>query len=153
MKWYFRGILFVMIIFSFLFVVGFFHSSSLAEIEEEAFPIWEEDRIIGLNYKITIGKSIKDKRVTITTHVLDSIYHYKDVKTIDQFSVYFIIDNKAKYSYSLKDIYIVDTSTNIVIENIPYSRSNVDNRFYFLLTKKSFQKYNKKYCIQVVLER
>ena len=155
MKQYLKFSLFIGGILLFLLAgVGFFQYTSIEEeIEEEAFPIWEEDHIIGLNYEITMGKNIDNQIITVTTHILDSIYHYKDIQEIEQFLVNFVIHNHTKYSYFLKDVYVIDTVTNMVMADISYSKGSMNNHFQFSLTRKNFQNYDEKYRIQVVLER
>lgn len=97
----------IIILFSLLFLLFLFlqkptHYSD--SIIEEAIPIREEENITGIEYHIQIGKKVKDASLDINTHILDSIYHYKDISLIDQFTVKIIMKNQSKYPYLLKKI-------------------------------------------------
>ena len=109
-------------------------------IKEEAFPVRKQDLIVGLNYKISIN-SKKDKLI-INTKVIDSINHYKDFNSINNFFIKLIIDNNSKNKYYLKKIEINNDSNCIKKYNyniLLNKRKNV----LFLLDDKIINKIKK----------
>ena len=71
-------------------------SSELYDISEEASPIREGDRIVGMDYSVTLGEDVKGNNVNIATSILSSIVHYKDINSINDFYIDYI--NK-KFAY------------------------------------------------------
>ena len=110
------------------------------EINEEAFPVRKQDIIVGLNYKISINTK-KDKLI-INTKLIDSINHYKDFNSINNFFIKMIIDNNSKKKYYLKKIEINNNSNCIKKYNyniLLNKRKNV----LFLLDDKIINKIKK----------
>ena len=102
---------------------------------EEASPIREEDKMVGMNYTITLDKYIKKNNLSIDTSIISSINHYKDINTIDNFYVDLKIDNKSKYDYVLKSIIIINK--NKTSKKIKYKRNKRKN-IYFIKLKKEY---------------
>lgn len=110
-------------------LLGCFNNNFLAkkvtydsDFLEEVIPIRNEENIIGINYYITLTKSYNDDK--ITTHIIDSIYHYKELDNTNNFLVTIILKNNSKYNYRLKkvllknnDIIRRDFSYNIKVKS------------------------------------
>ena len=147
----------IFIIISFLFFFLFFlvvfsKPLSLEKIEEEAIPIREDGIIIGMDYYITINKYMKDDSITISSHVLDSILHYKEPSLIHNFFIRLSIDNKSKFDYLLKNIRIIDNYSNIVLEELSYKKDG-KNSFIVFLPDTIFKKSDILYKIQIEIEK
>jgi len=110
------------------------------EINEEAFPIRKQDIIVGLNYKISINTK-KDKLI-INTKLIDSINHYKDFNSINNFFIKMIIDNNSKKKYYLKKIEINNNSNCIKKYNYNILLNKKKN-VLFLLDDKIINKIKK----------
>ena len=147
-------ILFIIIIlFFFLFImIGFSKPLSLEKIGEEAFPIRDLDTIMGMEYVLTIYPYVKDSSLTVSSHILESILHYKDPSLIHDFFIRISIHNQSKYDYLLKSIRIIDTHTNLLIEEVSYEKEN-NNIFRFHLSEDFFHSYHSSYKIQIELEK
>lgn len=115
-------------------------------INEEATPIRELNEITGMNYKVDIDKSIKDKNIDIYSKIISSIYHYKDVNNIKDFLINLEIDN----DYIIDDINIVDDN-NYIIRNINYKKNGEE--IFFNLDECDFTNYNSNYDIKIKLKR
>ena len=110
------------------------------EINEEAFPVRKQDIIVGLNYKISINTK-KDKLI-INTKLIDSINHYKDFNSINNFFIKMIIDNNSKKKYYLKKIEINNNSNCIKKYNYNILLNKKKN-VLFLLDDKIINKIKK----------
>lgn len=145
-----------LVAFALLFMTtgfGLFYQPTYEEnIKEEAIPIRTAEVTTGLSYTITIGKRVQDKTIVLSSHILDSVLHYQDISMINHFFVQLEIKNYTSSSYLLKNISIVDTTTNVVIEDIPYV-DNQNNVFSFYLEQSFFQKYKKEYVAFIELEK
>ena len=115
-------------------------------ISEEVIPIREEDIITGIEYHIQIGKRVRNATLDINTHILDSIYHYKDISTIEKFTVKIIMDNQSKYSYLLKKIELLSQGKR---EDISYQLQGKDIILY--LNQSYFKNYHKDDMIILLL--
>ena len=133
--------------------IGFFYRPREDLIEEEAFPIREEDTITGMDYVITIGEKEKDKSFVISSHILDSILHYKEKDNIDNFLIRLKIENKSSSDYLLKSIRIIDDYNHTFVEDVSYRKDNDINQFSFQLSKNFFDRYQSFYKIQIELEK
>ena len=147
---YWKGIL--------LFIIGvlcLFHFTSLEEsqgkeiLSEEANPIREKEVIIGMEYTLTMRG---DTSMILSSHILDSIVHFKDLETIDTFLVRLVIDSPPSCLFTVKDIYVIDTMTNVFIRDIPYFYEEKEY-VVFTLEKEFFQVYRPEYQIQIELEK
>ena len=142
--------IYISIIGIIVFILFFtFDSKAQSIISEEASPIREEDKIVGFNYFITIGDKTNESNIMINTAILSSINHYKNIKSIDNFFIDLKIINNSKYSYSIKDIIIVDN--NKEIKKLKYKKKNTN--ISFKLTKDDLINYNSNYYIKIRLER
>jgi len=114
---------------------------------EESSPIREADKIVGMNYTITIDDSVKNKYLDIDTSIISSIKHYKDINFIDDFYVDLKIDNKSKYKYSIKDISL--------ISNGDYNKYNIDykNKNKYVVIKLNKDDFKDNYFIQIKLKK
>lgn len=115
-------------------------------ISEEVIPIREEDIITGIEYHIQIGKRVRKASLDINTHILDSIYHYKDISTIEKFTVKIIMDNQSKYTYLLKKIELLSQGKR---EDISYQLQGKDIILY--LNQSYFKNYHKNDMIILLL--
>ena len=137
-----------------LLILLFFYSNSKTNrelISEEANPIREKEIIKGMGYTITINEKEKKNNIKILSEILSSIYHYKDINTIDDFYVDLKIDNKTRYNYHLKDIKMINKEDDSLIRNINYNESIESVKFN--LNKKDFINYNSNYYIEIELEK
>lgn len=142
--------LFLFLVFSFFLLLLFYHPShGKGKIEEEVFPIREGDVIHGFQYVLSIEKEVNDSRLTLSTHILDSILHYKSLEDIDEVCVYLKIMNASPYTYLLQRIYLLDSSNQLFLQNISYDK---DKKCY-LLTKSFFESYQSSYKIQIELAK
>ena len=148
----------ILIIVTFLCMFGFIiyemnQAKYYSYIDEEATPIREDGVITGMLYEIRLGERVDDSSLTISSHILDSIAHYKDTSTIDKFKVELRIDNQSEYSYLLKNIQVIDQDTNQFIQNISYSKNGNSNSFVFQLKRDFFETYKSPYRIRIELEK
>lgn len=142
----------VVFLFSFLFyMIVFSKPLSMEKIEEEAIPIREDENMIGMDYYITINQYMKDNSIVISSHILDSIIHYKEPSLIHNFFVRLSINNQSKYDYLLKNIRVIDNSLNILIEDLSYQKEN--NTFLFYIPDNYFKKFQSRYNIQIEIEK
>ena len=152
MKTYMRLFLFL-VAFTILFMTtgfGLFYQPIYEEkIKEEAIPIRTEEVTTGLTYILTIGKQVQDKKLVLSTHILDSILHYKEIPTINHFLIQLKIENHTISAYLLKNISIIDSTTNVVIEDISYKKKKNSNTFSFYLNQSFFQNYKKEYILYI----
>jgi len=149
MKKYIILVLLVLLILG----VDFYQAKGKEEVMEEAIPIRENEVITGLEYRITIEEQVKENSFTISTHILDSILHYKNLNTIQEFFICLKIDNQSKNQYFIKSIYVIDADSNVFIQNIDYEDDTSFNQFSFLLDQEFFQTYESKYKIQIEFEK
>lgn len=140
-------------IFFYLIVLGllllFFYSDKKDYtylIHEEATPIRDLDEIKGMLYKIDIDNSINDKNISISSSIISSINHYKDVSSINHFFVNLEIDN----DYLIDDISIVDKN-NYIIRNVNFTKKSTD--IVLDLEKDDFTNYKNDYDIRIKLKR
>lgn len=139
----------IIIFFSLLLLLFIFlekPSNINSSISEEVIPIREEDIITGIEYHIQIGKRVRNATLDINTHILDSIYHYKDISTIEKFMVKIIMDNQSKYSYLLKKIELLSQGKR---EDISYQLQGKDIILY--LNQSYFKNYHKDDMIILLL--
>lgn len=139
----------IIIFFSLLLLLFLFLEKPTSRsdyISEEVVPIREEDIITGIEYHIQIGKRVKNASLDINTHILDSIYHYKDISTIEKFTVKIIMDNQSKYTYLLKKIELLCQGKR---EDISYQLQGKDIILY--LNQSYFKNYHKDDMIILLL--
>ena len=142
--------LFLFLFLFFFLILLFYHpSQGKGKIEEEVFTIREKDVIHGFQYVLSIEKEVNDSRMTLSTHILDSILHYKSLDDIDEVCIYLKIINDSPYTYLLQRIYLLDSSNQLFLQNIPYDK---DKKCY-LLTKAFFESYRSSYKIQIELAK
>lgn len=127
------------IVFIFLILLSISSSRELYDISEEASPIREGDSIVGMDYVVTIGKDVKREDINISTSIISSILHYKDIDTINDFYVDLKINNKSRGRYLLKNIMMVSNG-GLVNRNIKYKKNN--NYISIRLSKKDLLDYN-----------
>lgn len=135
-------------IFLFFFSSADIYASTL--VNEEASPIREGNNITGMDYVITIGKKVKKDNVYISTSILSSINHYKDVRNIDIFNVDLKINNQSNYSYFIKSISIIDGN---ITKNIEFKNSKDGNYVFFNLSKNDLLECGVNSYIQIKLEK
>lgn len=140
-----------LIIISIIFILttAFRTTTEEQTITEEAIPIRNNEEIIGLNYSITIPNNIKDNKVIIPTKILDSINHYKDIRSINNFKVIIIINNNSKYIYKVTNIYISSNKKNK--QKIKYHNSN--NKISFILTNNRLINQYEKLHINIEIKK
>ena len=130
-----------------LLLSTYFTPSTSNYIEEESSPIREEDKIVGMNYTITIDDSVKNNNLNINTSIISSIEHYKDVDSIDDFYIDLKINNKSKYKYSIDDILLISNS-----DSKKYNVDYKDNNKYVVI-KLNREDFRNNYFIQIKLEK
>ena len=99
---------------------------------EEAIPIFHDDKINGLIYRIVINEDTNDSRLVIYPKIYNSIYHFKDINSIDNFNININIDNNSNNKYVIKSINYFNKKTfnyNDIIDN-----SN-NNSYYYVVNK------------------
>ena len=101
--------LFIKLFFLFFYSISqFLHpTTSLEEnlsLSEEAFPIREDEVIIGMDYVITIP-SKSSGEILLSSQILDSIFHYKSIESIQDFFIRIQVNRK---DYSLVKVFIDD---------------------------------------------
>lgn len=115
-------------------------------IHEEATPIRDLDEIKGILYRIDIDDSINDKNIDVSSSIISSINHYKDISNIDNFYVDLDVDD----SYKVDDISIVDKN-DFIIRYINFNKDS--NDIVLNLEKDDFVNYNNNYDIKIKLKR
>lgn len=115
-------------------------------IHEEATPIRDLDEIKGILYRIDIDDSINDKNIDISSSIISSINHYKDISNIDNFYVDLDVDD----SYKVDDVSIVDKN-DFIIRYINFNKDS--NDIVLNLEKDDFVNYNNNYDIKIKLKR
>lgn len=115
-------------------------------INEEAIPIRDNEEIKGMNYTIDIDDSINDKNIDVYSKIISSIYHYKDVSTIDNFFVNLNVDD----DYKIEGINIVDNN-NYIIRYVEFDKKSKD--IIINLDREDFVNYNSNYDIKIKLKR
>lgn len=146
-KLFFWGLL--VVLFFFLLNHNFvYQSSSKEKIEEEVIPIRSGAVITEFKYYITIQKEVKDEKLILSTHILESIFHYKNIESIGTIQIYVVI--KSHSSYYIDRIYLMDQNINLFIQDMDYQKKD---GYYFLLTKEFFQMYQPSYEIQIDLKK
>lgn len=115
-------------------------------IHEEATPIRDLDEIKGILYKIDIDNSINDKDLDISSNIISSINHYKDINNINDFYVNLDIDK----DYKVDNISIVDKN-DFIIRIVDFNKES--NDIVFDLKKDDFVDYNYDYDIKIKLKR
>jgi hypothetical protein len=142
-----RYLLFYLVILILLLI--FFYSDKKDYtylIHEEATPIRDLDEIKGMFYRIDIDKSINDKSLDVSSSIISSINHFKDISNIDNFFVNLEVDD----SYKVDDISIVDKN-NFIIRYINFDKDS--NDVVLNLEKDDFVNYNNNYDIRIKLKR
>ncbi len=151
MKNYYYVIFYIIIL---LLILLFFYSNSNITsdlISEEANPIRVNEEIEGMDYTITINEKMKKNNIKVLSEILSSIYHYKDINSIDEIYVDLNLDNQTRYNYILKSIKLVNREDNYLVRNISYDESL--EKVKFILNKDDFINYNNNYCIEIDLEK
>ena len=151
MKNYYYVIFYIIIL---LLILLFFYSNSNITsdlISEEANPIRVNEEIEGMDYTITINEKMKKNNIKVLSEILSSIYHYKDINSIDEIYVDLNLDNQTRYNYILKSIKLVNREDNYLVRNISYDESL--EKVKFILNKDDFMNYNNNYCIEIDLEK
>ena len=115
-------------------------------IHEEATPIRDLDGIKGMLYKIDVDNGVNDQNIDISSKIISSIYHYKDINSINSFFINLDVDN----DYRVEDISIVDDN-NFIIRNINFNRDSDD--IILNLEKDDFINYKNNYDIRIKLKR
>lgn len=107
------------------------------QIVEEATPIRYGGLIKGMNYDIKIKDSNKDK-IIYKTKALDSINHYTDISTLNNFYINFNLSNNSKDKYFLKKIII--TNKDKIIKSYNYQNIINNSEVDIKLSSKIFDK-------------
>ncbi len=115
-------------------------------IHEEATPIRDLDEIKGMLYRIDIDNSINDKNINISSKIISSINHYKDISNINSFFVNLEVDN----DYMVDDISIVDNN-NFIIRSVLFDKDSSD--IVLNLEKGDFVNYKNDYDVRIKLIR
>lgn len=115
-------------------------------IHEEATPIRDLDGIKGMLYTIDVDNAINDNNIDVLSSIFSSIYHYKDINSINSFFINLDVDN----DYKVEDISIVDDN-NFIIRNIDFNKDSKD--IILELEKGDFINYNNNYDIRIKLKR
>ena len=115
-------------------------------IHEEATPIRDLDEIKGMLYRIDIDNSINDKNIDISSKIISSINHYKDISNINSFYVDLEVDN----DYIVDGISIVNND-NYIIRDILFDKGSNDIKLN--LEKDDFSNYNNDYDVRIKLKR
>ena len=144
------GILLLLLLFSPLLQKTFYESNGKEKLIEEANPIREDGIITGLEYTITIQEETDDDKIIFSTHILDSILHYKSIENIESFSIDLKIENNSNNSYSLKKISLVNT-INFIEEDILYV--NTLEGISFVLSKDVFERFYLDYEIKIEFDK
>ncbi len=112
------------------------------DIIEEADPIRKEDKIVGMNYKITIPKNYSFYRV-LSTHIVDSIAHYKDLNDIQSFVVSVTLKNETEKDIRLKEVLVKndDIVTNRFSNDIIFYKGGVNSFSIVIGQPLSFQSF------------
>ena len=120
-----KRVIYITVVLGFIFLILLVISSSreLYDINEEASPIREGDSIVGMDYVVTIGENVKRKDINISTSIIPSILHYKDINNINDFYVDLKIKNNSKGKYLLKNIMMVSNG-GLVNKNIKYTKNS-----------------------------
>ncbi len=147
-----KRILYVSFVVLFIFLILFVIDSSreLYDIGEEASPIREGNNIVGMDYIITIGKDVKRHDVNISTSILSSILHYKDINNINSFYVDLKINNKTNNKYFLKNIILVSNG-GLINKKVKYKKKN--NYISIKLNREDFLNYNNGSFIKIELKK
>ena len=140
----------VIIIFIVLVLLVINSSSELYDISEEASPIREGDRIVGMDYSVTLGEDVKGNNVNIATSILSSIVHYKDINSINDFYIDLKINNKTKSSYLLKNIMLVGNN-GLSSKKLKYKKNS--NHISIKLNRNDILKYSDDSFIKIELEK
>ena len=124
------------------------------QIVEEATPIRYGGLIKGMHYDIKIKDSNKDK-IIYKTKALDSINHYTDISTLNNFYINFNLSNDSKDKYFLKKIII--TNKDKIIKSYNYQNIINNSEVDIKLSSKIFDKiYNGKKVvgnIKIIIEK
>lgn len=115
-------------------------------IHEEATPIRDLDEIKGMLYRIDIDNSINDKNIDISSKIISSINHYKDISNINSFYVDLEVDN----DYIVDGISIVNND-NYIIRDILFDKGSNDIKLN--LEKDDFSNYKNDYDVRIKLKR
>ena len=107
------------------------------QIVEEATPIRYGGLIKGMKYDIKIKDSNKDK-IIYKTKALDSINHYTDISTLNNFYINFNLSNDSKDKYFLKKIII--TNKDKIIKSYNYQNIINNSEVDIKLSSKIFDK-------------
>lgn len=141
-------LLFSLLLLFFISRIDFTSSIDSKEyVKEEAIPIWNEEQIERLDYSITITKEEKENNFSISTHIIDSILHYKDINNIEQIEVHIILDNQSQYEYLLQRLYIYEEETNRIIQIIAYEQNS--KIISFTLEKELLERSSLKHRIKL----
>ena len=138
----------VAIVLSILF--RFSNSKASSIIEEEASPIREDEKIVGLDYSIKLRDRENNKSLIVDTAIISSISHYKDLKSIDKFFIDLKLIDKTKI-YNISKI-VLTSKDNKIYKKINY-KINKKGIATFYLKRKDLENYNDNYYIEVKLER
>ena len=101
------------------------------KVAEEVLPIWNNGIIQSFEYTITISEETKDNFIIFSTHILDSIYHYKGINNTENISILLNIKSKDN-EYYLDKIFLTNIPLNLFIENIPYQKQSQNNYLVYL---------------------
>ena len=115
-------------------------------IHEEATPIRDLDEIKGMLYRIDIDNSINDNNIDISSKIISSINHYKDISNINSFYVDLEVDN----DYIVDGISIVNND-NYIIRDILFDKGSNDIKLN--LEKDDFSNYKNDYDVRIKLKR
>jgi len=138
-------LIFILIII--VFIVLYLEFVRLEFIYENISPIVDNQKTIGFQSIITIGKNIEDNSLYIYSDILNKISMYNNT---NNFILSFQLNNYSRNSYLLKKVLIVDKKTKSIIYDIPYHVSN-GNTFSFSLDDINLQKKYYNYLVQIEL--
>ena len=121
---------YLIIIIMFSLILSGCNNNTNNNIYEEATPVRDKDKIVGIDYKININS--KEDNITINTKIIDSINHYKDINNIDDFYINLMINNTSNCKYYLKKIEINNSDSCLKKYNYNISISKKEKVFLLL---------------------
>lgn len=132
------------VVFLFCFLLLFLSRKENIVVLEEVVPIREEEKIVGLIYDVSISKS-RFSSLQISTSILQSIMHYKNIQEMDSF----FVEMHLKYpsSYQIQEIRLKEDIRGI--KSLSYTKDQ--NKILFHFSKKFFQNLKKENDIEIIL--
>ena len=128
-----RNVLLLVLVLIIVVVLFKYNSSDAKVIDmysEEATPIFHNNTINGLIYDIVINRGTNDNYLVIYPKIYDSIYHFKDINSIDKFDINIRIRNKSNNKYVIKSI---NYFNNKIFNYNDIIDSSISNNYYYVI--------------------